>query len=207
MTMQPLFNGMLAIMLTKFVLNDVPHAAGLYLAPDQEVKKTRLFHISSTSGLLVLYPSMPADDIIEHEFIRAGIHVSELPQKSKSVSFAGNFMVNLKHVPSPGEVGYFYEPVYEKLNQKPRRMYLEITPEMKTDLWADYDDTLEYRFYSPVAVKLVGEVRWEGKGITLRIIWYDGNRQFLRYWDSITEVKNSEEIKAEQSDLPWEGDI
>ncbi len=168
----------------------------------------RLFHISTTPALTVLSPSIPADDIINGVFVRGGIDVDTLPPETTCVSFSGNFVVNLKHMPSPGIVGYVYEPIYNMLVEQPRLAYLEMTPEVKEErgIWADYDETLEHRFYSPVPVRMVGEVHWE-VGITMRVVWYEGNRQLIvRPFSGIVELKNDVEVPAVEELLPWATD-
>lgn len=177
----------------------------------------RLFHISHIPILNALIPHMPADDIIDGVFVKLSddeyitseyLRWGKLPLSSKCVSFAANLEVDLKHTSM--RINYtIYEPIYERLKETPRPIYSEVTPGMKQsgDIWIDYDETGEYRFYKPVPVRSVGRLHWGTKGIDIYIFWE--RKVFVSTWDRILEVTPRSLFTAEKrrtivGKAPWQ---
>jgi len=162
------FSTMMTLLFMKFMLNDVPHAIGLFNNPNK-----KLYHVSPTPDLKILMPSMPAEDIINGEVIwdvrYAGFVSGKigLPESSKCVCFAAKLKANLGINPPQDGYGYIYIP---ETNEVPRAIWKEVKEKFKDVLTVDLVSVKEYRFYKPVPIRLVGDVQIEGSDV--RINWY-----------------------------------
>lgn len=76
---QPLFNGMLTLLLAKFVLNDLPHAAGLY----EGSSKFTMYHATPKSnvGNILLNGLVPHPAFVGDEF--SAIYIADSVEKAK----------------------------------------------------------------------------------------------------------------------------
>jgi len=152
-----MFNAMVTVLLARFMLNDVPHAAGLF----RNRSNRKLYHVSHISNLKVLTPSMPKEDIINDEVvwdIRYAGFVSGkvgLPESSKCVCFAANLEATIAINALYGVLCYIYVP---ETDEVPRAIWKEVKEELKDILTIDIISVEEHRFYKPVPVRLVGEV-------------------------------------------------
>lgn len=173
-TIQPMFGVMVTVLMAKFILNDVPHAAGLFT----NYPNRKLYHVSPISNLKVLTPSMPKEDIINGEVVwdrrYAGFVSGKigLPESSKCVCFAANLRATLAINALHDVQCYIYVP---ETNEVPRAIWEEVKEEFKDILTIDLISVKEYRFYKPVPVKLVGEALVSGS--VTKVHWYPNLRQ------------------------------